>query len=691
MAPNKKDEPLRLILVEDAVEEAERLIGILKTGGIAVRPTRPESLEELAGVLERQQPEILLFDPASSLLPVDEMLERVRSSGREIGVVALLGKVHESEIRAMYELGIFDLAPRDDDRLLREVVLHALARVRNLRALRSLEASLLETERRCENLIDSSRDPIAYIHAGMHVRANQAYLEMFGYEDFEEISGTPVLDLLEGEHASAFRDLLRRIERGEQPPRQLDTVAVRSDGSSFKATLEFSPANYQGEPCLQIIFRQQKVDPELARQLEEFKTRDPVTGLLNRQTLMQRLEEAVAEALRGTGESCLLLVEIDDFRRILQRVGLARTDLLMRDFAELLRSALREGDHAARFTDQSFAALVHGNAELAERLAGEVRRRLAEHIFEVGGQSLTLTVSIGGSVVGPKSGGVAEILGRAEEMLHKAAGQGGNRVLLFDPAAEDKAEAARQEALAAQLEKAILTQGLVPYYQAVVSMSGEITGPAYEISIALAADGGELPASSFIAVAQRKGLLGKIDRWTVRHAVQTAAQLEQNRKPTTFFVRLAMVTVEDPGFVPWLAEKLKEARLGGDALVFELAEADVQVNLKSCKDFVRTLEPLHCGFCITQFGSGLNSTHLFRHLKPTHIKLDRGFVAELGRNPEVTQKVELICHEARAAGAKVIAEHIDTLDKLQDSLGVGVDLVQGFFVHAPSREMNYEF
>jgi diguanylate cyclase (GGDEF)-like protein/PAS domain S-box-containing protein len=691
MATKQKDEPLRLILAEDSVEEAERLIGILKSGGTPVRPTRPESLEELSGVLERQSPEILLFDPATCLLPVEEMLERVRTSGKEVGIVALLGRLHESEVVALYELGIFAIAPRKNERLLREVVLHALAEVRSRRSLRRLEASLLETERRCENLIDSSRDPIAYIHAGMHVRANQAYLEMFGYEDFEEILGTPVLDLLEGEHAVAFRDLLKRIDKGEQPPRQLDTVAVRADGSSFKATLEFSPANYQGEPCLQIIFRQQKVDPELARQLEEFKTRDPVTGLLNRQTLLQRLEEHLAQALRGSGESALLLFEIDEFRRILQRVGLANTDLLLRDLAELIRASAGEGDQAARFSDQSFAVLVQGGAERADAVAGELRRRVAEHIFEVGGQSFTLTVSLGGSIIGEKSGSVVEILGRAEEMLHKAAAMGGNRVLIFDPAAEDKAEAARQEALAQQLDRAIVSQGLIPYYQAVVSMSGEMSGPAYELSVALSSEGAEVPASDFIAIAQRKGLLGKLDRWMVRHAVQTAAQLDKAGKPTTFFVRLAISTVEDASFVPWLAEKLKETRLRGDALIFELPEADVLVNLKSCKEFMRMLEPLHCGVCVTQFGSGLNSAHLFKHIKPTHVKLDRGFVAELGRNPEVTQKVEAICHEVRALGAKVIAEHIDSPVKLQEVLGLGVDLVQGFFVHAPSREMSYEF
>src|SRR4029077_12671955 len=81
------------------------------------------------------------------------------------------------------------------------------------RSVRRLEASLRETEKRCDALLDSSRDPIAYVHEGMHVRANKAYLEIVGYEEFEEIEGMSILDMIAPDDADDFKTLLKKLSK----------------------------------------------------------------------------------------------------------------------------------------------------------------------------------------------------------------------------------------------------------------------------------------------------------------------------------------------------------------------------------------------------------------------------------------------------------------------------------------------
>src|SRR6185369_5130483 len=120
---------------------------------------------------------------------------------------------------------------------------------------------------RCDALLDSSRDPIAYVHEGMHVRANKAYLEIFGFEEFEEIEGMSILDMIAPEDADDFKTLLKK----------------RSDGSAFDAIMEFAEATYEGEPCQQISFRQQTMSVELAKELDVLRSKDLVTDLFNRQ------------------------------------------------------------------------------------------------------------------------------------------------------------------------------------------------------------------------------------------------------------------------------------------------------------------------------------------------------------------------------------------------------------------------
>ena len=84
------------------------------------------------------------------------------------------------------------------------------------RSVRRLESQLRETERRCDSLLDSSRDPIAYVHEGMHVRANKAYLEMFGFEEFEEIEGMSILDMIAPDDADDFKALLKQAVQGRE-------------------------------------------------------------------------------------------------------------------------------------------------------------------------------------------------------------------------------------------------------------------------------------------------------------------------------------------------------------------------------------------------------------------------------------------------------------------------------------------
>src|SRR5690606_19731366 len=177
------------------------------------------------------------------------------------------------------------------------------------RALRRLEAQVRETERRCDTLIESSRDPIAYVHEGMHIRANQAYLEMFGFESFEDIEGMSLLDLVAPEFVDGFKQLLKGLSRGEPPPTRYELQARDMEGNMFPAVMEFTPASYEGEQCLQAVFRRQEANPVLAAEVEALRQRDHVTGLLNRQTFLRALEDAVAGSAKAGAHHGLLLLE----------------------------------------------------------------------------------------------------------------------------------------------------------------------------------------------------------------------------------------------------------------------------------------------------------------------------------------------------------------------------------------------
>ena len=344
----RKDAALRLMVVDDSVEAAEAIVSGLRNSGIAVRPSRPENEAELASLLEQQPPDLMLVDPQASGVPLAAVLQAVSASGKDLPVLFLAEHVDDALLMRAMEAGARGVVIRRSVPHLQSVVRSEWADLEARRALRRLEAHVRETERRCDALIDSSRDPIAYIHEGMHIRANQAYLEVFGFESFDDIEGMPLLDLVAPAQVGAFKQLLKEIARGDAPPR-FETEARTMEGESFKAVMEFTPATYEGEPCLQVVIRRQEIDPALAREVEELRQRDMATGLLNRATFLRTLEDAVAAAAQGDSQHALLLVEPDHYARLLQDIGLDAADALIAALAERLRRVLGEDAVAARF------------------------------------------------------------------------------------------------------------------------------------------------------------------------------------------------------------------------------------------------------------------------------------------------------------------------------------------------------
>jgi len=553
--------------------------------------------------------------------------------------------------------------------------------------VRRIEAALRESERRCEALLDSSRDPIAYVHEGMHVRANKAYLEMFGFDDFEDVEGMSILDMIAPQDADDFKALLKRLSKGEKPPQRLNLKAQRTDGSTFDATMEFTEASYEGEPCQQITFRLQAVDPNLSQEIEAMRSKDLVTDLYNRQYLMAQLEEGASRAANGKTDQSLLLIEPDNFKPVLDTVGLGNADVLLGDMATLLRKYLGDADVAGRISEHTFAVLLTSHdIEATRKLGDKLRNAFSEKIFEVGKQSINLTVSVGAALIGEKNASAATVMNLATTSLRTAQTEGGNRLNLVDPSEQDKAAVENTRRWIEAIDQALATNGFVLYYQPIISLHGA-EGDFYEILLRMAGPKGEIPPAQFLPIAERNGRMPAIDRWVIANAIRAIAERERSGHKTTFFVKLTPQSLEDQTLLPWVAQQLKTARQRGDSLVFEMPESKVVTSLKPARAFVKGLEQIHCGFALEQFGSGLNSFQLLKHIPAHYLKIDRNYMAELPKHKENQEKIKEICDQAHHAGKLTVAEFVEDAASMSILFSCGVNFVQGNFLQEPEKVM----
>jgi multidomain signaling protein FimX len=687
------DSVIRLLFVEDRLDDAEHLISILRNGGIAVRPNRPESEDDLARMLKEQPVDLVLASHVAKGIPFKVVLDAVHACGKDIPVLATVQNITEESLLAIQAAGARAIVLRNKSEQLQRTVREEFTTLDQRRSVRRLEAALRETERRCDALIASSRDPIAYVHEGMHIRANQAYLEMFGYESFEEIEGLPLLDMIAGGDAGKFKDLLKKLSKGEAPPKNLELKAQRSDGEAFDAMMEFAQASYEGEPCLQIVIHQRTVDVEMVKELDVLRQRDQVTGLFNRQHFTGELDTAIAAAATGRGDQALLLIELDAYSALLNEIGLGSADTLLERTARRLESALGHSAIAARFSDHGFAVLVReANHVISKELAERIRAAFQGHIIEVGDRSISPTVSIGGVQIGEKIASTQQVLVKAGQCLQDAITEGGNRALIYDPAARDRAEEERIQQWVERIKTAIGgSEGFVLNFQPVISLHGD-GGEVYQVLLRMRGPTGEIvKPATFFPIAEEHGLVDQIDRWVIRNAVQAIAERKQQGKTTTLLVKLTPESVQDAALAAWVGVVLKQADVPGSQLVLSITEAKAFTNLKAAQDLQRSLAKLGCSVCLEQFGLGLNSFQLLTHIDASYIKIDQGLIGDLGKNADNQKKVREIADKAKGMNKRTIAEGVQDAGSMTVLFTSSVNYVEGLFLAPPGPEMNYDF
>jgi diguanylate cyclase (GGDEF)-like protein/PAS domain S-box-containing protein len=688
----QQDAVIRLLLVEDQLEDAEQLISMLRNGGMAVRPQRPESEQDMEKMLGSQVIDMVIAGIDTKYIAFAKASKLVEATGKDIPVLASTNAINDQIVLDAIATGARDVVLRGRQEHVQFVVRNEFQALLGRRGLRHLEAALRETERRCDALISSSRDPIAYVHEGMHIRANEAYLEIFGFESFDEIEGLSVLDLIAPDDADKFKQLIKSISKGEAPPKQLEIGAQRTDGSNFDAIMEFTQATYEGEACLQIVFRQQTVDAEMVKELDTLRQRDAVTGLYNRQHFMTEIEAAVAGAAAGKGTQSLLLIEPDNYETRLGEIGLGLADDLLKQISMRLQSTLGEKTAAARFADHIFAVLcLDHNHKQTQEQADKIRAAFDGHILEIGTQSINISVSLGGVQIGEKIASVPQVLAKSNQCLQSAEGVGGNRIEIFDPAARDRAEEERIQAWLQRIKEALSGDQFVLNFQPLISLAGD-EKENYEVLVRMTAPTGETVSPDvFLPIAEEHGLLADIDRWVIGRTISLLAERKKAGKNTTLYVKVTPASLVEGDLHNFIISQLKAHGVSGENLVLQLPESKIYTHLRPLQAFQKIVSAVGCRLALEQFGTSLNSFQMLNHFDPAILKIDRIFITDLAKNVENQKKVREFVEEAHKREKLTIAEFVSDAGSMTVLFSIGVDMVQGNFLAPPGPAMNYEF
>lgn len=689
----EKDQTLRLLIVEESRNDAESLANILRNAGQASRLSYAEDEEDIEKCLDQQLPDLILCATGLETISLADLVRLLAQRQLRIPLVAIGESGDEASVIEAMRAGANDLCSYDQPEHLQLVVRREMSQLRTCQSAQNFELKFHESEKRARMLMETSRDAIAYVHEGMHIFANSSYLEMFGFDSLEEIEGTPILDMVAPDDHAEFKEFLRNYSTGEGQEGRLETRGLLPDGKTFNAEMEFAPASIDGEPCTQIIIRNQTTsNKELEQKLKYLSKQDVLTGLFNRQYFLEELELAVTDAISGSNSAAVLYLLVDNFKDIKDKVGIGVADVVISDIAELLREHTSDGDIVARFGDHSFAMLRRGCDATSIQTLGETLRQAVEnHIADVEDQSITTTCSIGMSMVAESTPSAHEVISRADLACEVARSSGGNRIHLHNPVVDEKLGKERDQQMHALIKDALAQNQFRLLYQPIVSLQGD-ESEKYEVLLRMLNDEGDhiLP-SQFLPIAEQTGQIAEIDRWVISNAIQVLAEHRGRGADTQFFIKISAATLLDDEFVKLIQASIRDSRLPGDALIFEIAEKHAAQHLKHAKAFVKTVQQLHCKSALEHFGASPNSFQLLKHLPVDFLKIDGAFIHNLATDNNNQAMVKSILDTASSMNKQCIAEYVQDAHSLAVLWQSGINYIQGNFLQEPTEALNYDF
>ncbi len=684
------EETLHLLVLDDSSNDAETISNMLRNAGHAVRADRIEDDEDLRAALSAHECDMILAKPEIPYFTAMDALSVVDQLEKDTPLLVIADGVAEETVTALLKAGARDMIEVSRPQRLETAVLREALSVRDRRQLRQCRISLEEANIRAQNLVDSSRDAITYVHDGMHIFANDSYLEMFGYSDMEEIEGMPILNMVKPEEHASFKQFLRDYSAGKAKASTLDVNGLRVDGSNFNITMEFTPASFEGEPCTQIIIRAQASSEELERKLDDMSKLDLLTGVYNRQFFLEALTAVVGKAGK---EGAVLYLKPDNYKQLREELGIAPSDRVLAEIAKVIKQLLTsESDVAARFEGEYFTVLLHDFSPEQARTFGEtLRKHIDEQILDIGGTTATTTCSIGIGIYNEAIGEQQEVMSRAEKALNEAAEQGGNQVRLYIPGEEEMAEQERTALLVKEIKLALRGNRMQLLFQPIVSLKGD-ENEHYEVFLRMQDESGNiLLPKDFLPAAEKGGLMAAVDRWVLAHGIKAVTEQRRNGKPVVLFVKLSGASIKDEKLLPWLRDILKAAHAVPETLVIEVSETVASSNLKALKLLIDGLNQLHVRLAIDHFGNAPNYANLLKHCDAQFLKLDASIIGSLTSSKESQDKVNEISGLASDGNKKVVANAVEDPHTLAMIYSTGIDYIQGYFLQEPTPAMDYDF
>jgi diguanylate cyclase (GGDEF)-like protein len=479
------------------------------------------------------------------------------------------------------------------------------------------------------------------------------------------VLGLSIEELELYEHAERFREATRKLLKdgewsGEFSKRHKDGhyliveshwTLVQDDESKPKSVF-----------CIDTDITHRK---EAEKQIQHLAFYDHLTGLPNRQLLVDRMQMALNSRPRKQNLGALLFIDLDNFKTLNDALGHDVGDMLLKQVAGRLSEWVRDGDTVARFGGDEFVVMLDNlsnNSQEAASQAQIVGNNILEAFrrpFQLDKHEQYTTPSIGIALFNSESTSVEAILKRADIAMYQAKSSGRNTMRFFDPVMQSIID--ERVELEINLRLALRQKQLLLLYQSQVDHHGTILGFEALIRWQDPVKGMISPAS-FIPLAEETGLILPIGLWVLEAAcLQLVAWAGSDlTSPLSISVNVSAKQFKQPDFEAQVISIIKSTDANPNKLKLELTETMLVDNLEDIIDKMTALKKIGVRFSLDDFGTGYSSLSYLKRLPLSQLKIDQSFVRNICSDANDAAIACTIITLGKTLGLSVIAEGVET-------------------------------
>lgn len=643
-----------------------------------IKPEFPETrFRSLLEPLRRGERDQLLFETTHQ-----------HADGHQIPVHISLQLVAPRGERPRYVAIVHDISQRKRNEA---ALLEALE---DLEASRDEQARLLELTRREQgrmaSLLSAMSIGILFEDRQGHIEyVNPAFRRMWAISDEIELIGKPSRAVLEHsthrfarpDHAS--RHVLHVLDTHEISERfEVDLYDGR-----ILTQLSY-PVHDADERSIGRLWLYEDVTHErqTAQQLVYLAEHDPLTGLYNRHRFQRQLEQAIHTARRRETHFALIYFDLDEFKTINDTFGHRAGDTVLVRAAGEIAALVRHEEIFARLGGDEFAILVdHTSDREPEALAERVARAISAIPFRFRGQNYRLTASIGIARYPEHGDNVEDLVAHADAAMYQAKDAGKNTWAVFDASRNTAERMLERMSWSQRIGNALENGHFELHFQGIYHLeSGALNHMEALVRMRdpLAPDEVVMPGQ-FIPVAEKTGQILDIDRWVIRESI---ARLARHPELPGIAINISGRSFDEPGLPQYIENELNQQQVDPRRLIIELTETAAVSEMQDAQRFIEALQHTGCLVCLDDFGSGFSTFAYLKYLGVQVLKIDGMFVRDLPHNRDNQAFIRAMVDVARGLEKWTVAECVEDADTLAMLADLGVDMVQGYYLHRPSPD-----